>query len=347
MFSPDARTLACRVHTKWCLVRALRLLLLLALALGSVGTARASDDARAAARSHFERGNELAGNGAYEAALAEFRQAYETSPHFAVLYNVGLCHVALGRPVEAIEVFRKYLAEGRSEVPAARRDEIEAKIATLESRLAELTITADRPGARVLVDGRDIGQTPLAGPVRLGAGKHDVSASIEGAPTASRTVELRETERRTVDFTFALPSTGPTPGSAPIPVPSAKAPPFLDPSPPPKRADASESGPYRTLGYALAGAGAVVGGGALAHYFWNQGRHDDWEAEHARLRNGPTAPGYYDRVVANNERAASIERASAVTVGLSVASGALLAGGVTLVVVDSGSGASVAWSGRW
>jgi hypothetical protein len=36
-----------------------------------------------------------------------------------------------------------------------------------------------------------------------------------------------------------------------------------------------------------------------------------------------------------------------VTVGLFVASGALLAGGVALVVVDPGSGASVAWSGRW
>jgi tetratricopeptide (TPR) repeat protein len=334
------------VQTKRCLVRALRLLLLLALVLGSVGTAHASDDPRAAARSHFERGNELAGNGAYEAALAEFRQAYEKSPHFAVLYNVGLCYVALGRPVEAIEAFRKYLAEGRSEVPTARGDEIEAQIATLEFRLAELSVTTDRPGARVLVDGRDVGQTPLAGPVRLSAGKHDVSASLEGAPTASRTVELREAERRTVDFTFALSAEGPTPQSSPDAAPKA-APSRILAQNPPERADSSESGPYRTLGYALAGAGAVVGGGALAHYFWNQGRHDDWEAEHARLGNGPTAPGYYDRVVANNERAASIERASGVTVGLFVASGTLLAGGVTLIVVDPGSGASVAWSGRW
>jgi tetratricopeptide (TPR) repeat protein len=322
------------------------LLLLLVLVLGSVGTARANDDPRVAARSHFERGNELAGNGAYEAALAEFRQAYEKSPHFAVLYNVGLCHVALGRPVEAIEAFRKYLSEGRSEVPAARRDQIEAQIATLESRLAELSITTDRPGARVLVDGRELGQTPL-GPVRLGPGKHEVSASLEGSPTAIRTVELREAERRTVDFTFAVRAeVTPAPPAAAAPVPS-RAPSVSTTNPARERADSPESAPYRTLGYALAGAGAVVGGGALAHYFWNQGRHDDWEAEHARLRNGPTAPGYYDRVVANNERAASIERASAVTVGLFVTSGALLAGGVMLVVVDPGSGASVAWSGRW
>jgi tetratricopeptide (TPR) repeat protein len=327
-------------------VRALKLLLLLVLVLGSVGIARANDDPRAAARSHYERGNELAGNGAYETALAEFRQAYEKSPHFAVLYNVGLCHVALGRPVEAIDAFRKYLAEGRSEVPAARRDEVEAQIATLESRLAELTITTDRPGARVFVDGRELGQTPL-GPVRLDPGKHEVSASLEGAPTATRTVELHEAERRTVDFTFALPSRAPTPASAPTPAPKTAPPLLLDPSHPPKHADSSASGPYHTLGYTLAGAGAVVGGGALAHYFWNQGRHDDWEAEHARLRKGPTSPGYYDRVVANNERAASIERASAVTIGLFVASGALLTGGVTLIVVDPGAGASVAWSGRW
>jgi len=326
-------------------VRAHKLLLLVLFVLVPVRTLHADPDPKALARVHYERGLALVENRAYEAALVEFQRAYEKSPHFAVLYNIGLCQMALGHPLEAVEALSKYLREGGAEVAESRRQQVEAQIAELESRFAELSITAERPGTTITVDGREVGRTPLARPVRLPAGVHEISASVEGASTASQRIELRETERRTIDFAFA---------PVPIAVPPAASP-EREPLPPallgldyPKqREKPAASGPWRTVGYALAGAGVAAGVGGVVHYAWNRGRHDDWAAEQAALTTEPRPLDYRERAIANNELADSIEGASAVTVGLFVASGVLLAGGVTLVVVDPGRGASVAWSGTW
>src|SRR5437016_3560393 len=89
---------------------------LLLLLIGSVKTSRA-DDSRDAARTHYARGLELAGQGAFEAALQEFSEAYAVSPQFTVLYNIGQAEVALGRPIEAIGTFSEYLHDGQERVP--------------------------------------------------------------------------------------------------------------------------------------------------------------------------------------------------------------------------------------
>lgn len=334
------------MHTNRRLLRIFELLLVSVLVLGTERTARAQDDPRAAARSHYERGLGLVESGAYQAALAEFERAYEKSPHFAVLYNIGLCHVALGRRPEAVAALRTYLEQGGTQIPEDRRRSVEAQIADLEARFAEISVTTDRPGTVISVDGREVGRTPLAKPIRLPAGAHEISAVAQGMPKATRNIDVGEAERRTIDFTFA-----PAPAAATTGQPATTAerpqPPILALDYPRPHADSGKSGPYRTVGYVLTAAGVAAGVGGFAHYFWNRGRYGDWQSENDSLKNGPPSPGYYDRAVANNELADSIERAEAVTVGLFVASGVLIAGGVTLIVVDPGGGASVAWRGTW
>lgn len=113
--------------------------LVLALCSASItaaGHARADQsEERALARSHFNRGVELAKAGSYEAALAEFEQAYRISPHFSVLYNIGQAELALDRPQLAIETLRRYLAEGGEQIELARRAEVVSTIATELERL--------------------------------------------------------------------------------------------------------------------------------------------------------------------------------------------------------------------
>lgn len=108
--------------------------LVLALCSASItaaGHARADQsEERALARSHFNRGIELAKTGSYESALAEFEQAYRISPHFSVLYNIGQAALALDRPQLAIETLRRYLAEGGEQIEPARRAEVASTIAT-------------------------------------------------------------------------------------------------------------------------------------------------------------------------------------------------------------------------
>ena len=90
--------------------------------------------------------------------------------------------------------------------------------------------------------------------------------------------------------------------------------------------------------YTLVGAGAVLGGAALGVYLWNKGRYDDWRATYLELQQQqPRAPDYHDRTVRNNDLADSINHASYLTVGLAVAGGAMLAGGVALWLVNRGT----------
>jgi hypothetical protein len=89
-----------------------------------------------------------------------------------------------------------------------------------------------------------------------------------------------------------------------------------------------------TFGFAAAGVGAALGGAALGVYLWNRGRYQDWQTNNAALQRDMGAIDYRARQIANNRLADSLTTANHLMVGLSVAGGALLATGMTLLVVD-------------
>ena len=175
------------------------------LLLGWAQTASA-DEARAVAGAHYARGLELAKSGAYEGALQEFDAAYTISPQFSVLYNIGQALVALDHPTKAIEALGKYLSEGKEQVPEARRQKVQAQLASLSARLAALSITTDRPGASISIDGRDVGATPLKDPVRVDAGTHTIAVKMDGVPVLFRIAILRAAERQTLQLDVPAPS---------------------------------------------------------------------------------------------------------------------------------------------
>jgi hypothetical protein len=105
--------------------------------------------------------------------------------------------------------------------------------------------------------------------------------------------------------------------------------------------DADSRHPVSTWAYLSGGAGLALGGAAVAHYFWNRGRYADWKDANSPPEAGESASEYRNRQLVNNQLASSIERASRVTVVLSVASVALLATGVTLLALGGESKASL------
>ena len=96
-----------------CPTRQIALCILFVLGLPRFAVA---DEARDAAGAHYVHGIELARNGAYEAALQEFNAAYAISPQFSVLYNIGQAQMALDHPSQAIEVFARYLSDGKDRI---------------------------------------------------------------------------------------------------------------------------------------------------------------------------------------------------------------------------------------
>ena len=320
-----------------------------------------AQEAREAARVHFAKGLERAGQSDYEGALHEFTEAYSLSPHFAVLYNIGQSQIALGRPLEAVETLSKYLRDGQEQVPSDRRLQVEAQVQLLQFLFAELTITTDRPGALIFIDGREVGRTPLYQSVRLAAGTHTVSAVVQGMAPIVRTVTIAHGERQVLNLevpaspTVAAKAAGAQPPSAIAPpssgvLASAGAPAgVLAPLGPDGASDSSApllvdqqpkswtTGRWRALpalAYAAVGIGAVMGGTALTVYLRNRGRYSDWQDKNAALKNDRGAIDYYTRQMANNQLAESLTGDNHLIAGLSIAGGALIAGGLTFLIHD-------------
>src|SRR5262249_33525822 len=104
------------------------------LVLAAAGVARA-DDPRVEARAHYAQGLALGAPNGYQGALREFEEAYALSPQYAVLYNIGQAHVALGHTAEAIDVLGRYLRDGGDRIAPARRTQVVRQIAELRTRL--------------------------------------------------------------------------------------------------------------------------------------------------------------------------------------------------------------------
>jgi tetratricopeptide (TPR) repeat protein len=345
--------------------------LLLLLVVASAAPARAqADDARERAAASYRRGIELAKQGLYEAALEQFNQAYATSPHFAVLYNIGQAQIALGRPLAAIEALSTYLRDGAENVPLSRREQVHAQIALLEAKLGELTITTDRADVAIRVDDRDVGRTPLFQAIRLAAGTHTITASPPDGARTTRVVTLGEGERQRLELVLAgdeAPAATPPAVSAEPVVPPAAAPPdaaaaLVSPAAVSPDAPASRGITMRHTAYASAGLGLAAMGAALGVYLWNRDRYDDWKAGEEALQDlSPGSAAYRTQVIANNYLASSLTTANHAILGLSIAGGLLVATGASLWLVDrwrgrpsgdlafscTGSSAHLGWSARW
>jgi tetratricopeptide (TPR) repeat protein len=335
------------------------LLLTIVAGFALAGAARAAETPREAAAAHYARGIDLANQGLYEAALEQFNNAYVKSPHFAVLYNIGQAQIALGRPLDAITALSKYLRDGAEQVPLSRREQVQAQINLLESRIAELTIAADTTGAVIRVDGREVGRAPLFQPIRLAAGPHTVTATLANGAEVTRSVVLGEAERQRLQIDLAAVAPKPAPPPAPSVV--TEAPTLLSqaapPEPPRPRGET-----MRRASYILAGAGVLAGGAALGVYLANRDTFADWQAGSERLQKLSQGTATYQmQATKNNELASSLTTANHTILGLSVAGGALVAAGATLFFVDraerrrtgelslalGGGSANVAWLCRW
>ncbi len=159
-------------------MRLRELLLGASLALVTATPARA-DDSREVARVHYARGLDLANRNAYAEALQEFNQAYIVSPEFAVLYNIGQCHVALGHPTEATEALTRYLRDGGERIPPARREAVKAQLELLAARRQsepEPPATGQTPAQD---DARDVARARVARGIELASHNRYAAALIE------------------------------------------------------------------------------------------------------------------------------------------------------------------------
>lgn len=132
------------------------------------------------ARLRYERGLALYGGAEYVLALVEFERAYQLSPNYRVLYNIGQVRIQLGRYARAYESLTQYLKQGGDAVDAERRAAVQKDIDMLSERIAKLTVRTNEPGANISLDGVVIAVSPLSAPLIVDAGEHTIGVRKVG-----------------------------------------------------------------------------------------------------------------------------------------------------------------------
>lgn len=107
--------------------------------------------------------------------------------------TIASLHLALDQTpqgLEALEKYRQYIAtRPDTDLPAGyRRDDAERLGRELRAHVGRLRIASNVPGAKVLLDGKEVGVTPLSGPLLVPPGKHRIE--LAGATTESQEVEV-------------------------------------------------------------------------------------------------------------------------------------------------------------
>jgi tetratricopeptide (TPR) repeat protein len=142
------------------------------------------------ARLRFQKGVQLFKEWSFEAALAEFRKAYQLAPSYRVLYNIAQVHYELHNYVDALKAFRQYLTEGGADVSVDRRTQVEAEIRKLEGRVGYLEVVANVDSGQVAIDDVPVGLLPMKSPILVNPGVRRVSVMKPGFGTTARNVTI-------------------------------------------------------------------------------------------------------------------------------------------------------------
>jgi hypothetical protein len=182
-----------------------------AIAVATAGRARA--DTRSDAKAHFAAGMKLLDQGDQEHALKEFEAAYALIPSPKIQFNMGIAHQALGHNVEALDSFDLFLAGATEDIPQEKLDQASKHRRELLAKVAAITVTCDRRGVAVSIDGVVRGKTPFAHPLYTEPGAHLLLAEGGGRSTSQTFAATRGTAL-TIPISFAANPT-PAPSSEP------------------------------------------------------------------------------------------------------------------------------------
>ena len=316
--------------------RGIRILLLLVLlpALALVRPARA-DEPTAAGALLTQAEKAFVDDSDCRRALPLFEGAYRLEPSWIALSGMASCHELQGELDVAYRLYVRILHDFGGDLPARRRQRVEARLAELEPQLGTLTLklVPDDGSVSLAVDGEAV-----TSPVRLRAGSHVVTASAPGRVSASLTVTAAPGVA--TEATLTLPE---LPEASPPPAPTAKDHesllPFPAPAPRPEPSSAGHS-PWIWRGVALSGFALAATGATLLVL-----ADRDFDAFDAQVAAAPGSQALPVMVDTSRLDSGHTERNLGLVflgVGLSTVAGAAI---VHFWPGDSGGlGVSAAWS---
>ncbi|MBI5531624.1 MAG: PEGA domain-containing protein [Deltaproteobacteria bacterium] len=161
-------------------------------------SASATNDPKAEAMARYQRGIALFDEKDYQGALTELRKAYQLAPTYKLRYKIGQVCYRLQDYACALKAFDAYLSEGKNELSAERKKEVEEEAALVRAQVGRIEITTNTFGAAIAVDDVPVGTTPLEEPILVSIGKRKVTATREGRMPMSQVVEVAGGELKKV-----------------------------------------------------------------------------------------------------------------------------------------------------
>ncbi|MDI3285360.1 PEGA domain-containing protein [Polyangium sp. 15x6] len=180
-----------------------------ALLVAGASPAYADDAARAAEL--FETGNKLFDEQKWAEAEASYQAAWDLRKSFDLAGNLGDVEMTLGQHRDAAEhlsyALEEFPAGGKPEV----REALQKRLEEAKKHVGTVTIGTNIGGAKIYVDGRFVGQAPLAKAVFVDPGKRVIEAKLPGHDDVLKTVDVEKAQSQEVSLVLA-PKIGGTPG---------------------------------------------------------------------------------------------------------------------------------------
>ncbi len=152
------------------------------------------------ARDAFDRGVQLYQGGNFDGATSEFERAYALSHDPRLLFNMAIADRDNKRYSRAVRRLEQELSEGATTLTDAEKKTATDLLEALKQFTAPLTISVNEPDATVLVDGVEVGKSPIAQPVTVDVGERTISARKNGFAEASRRVSIAGGKADKVDL---------------------------------------------------------------------------------------------------------------------------------------------------
>jgi hypothetical protein len=236
--------------------------------------------------------------GAWEEARALFRAAHQLEPNARTLRGLALTAFELHRYVDCVVEFEAALAHAVRPLDDTQRAEAERLLLRAREFVARFTVTTDPEGAELLVDGAPTVQRD--GTLLLDPGLHTLTVQAPGFQVREQQLRVAAGEVRALRVALQpvrAPDAVPT-AIAPLPGPA-------EPLPPQRRL----SHRRYTIGFASAGAAALVAGGGL------------WFAAYAQSRDVQDCDAARDDCAAEAARGRRLEGSAYAAMGVGVALG--------------------------
>lgn len=239
----------------------------------------------------FKEGNTLYAGGHYRAALEKYQRARELISSYKLDLNIAYCLLELGRLAEGATELERFLGQA-TEAPPEAVTLARKRLETVRGKLASVKIDCPAEGAALLVDGRPMGQTPMARRIYLSPGKHQVSSILRGHEPFMWQAELKAGDHQQLKIRLLPKPTPPPPSEA------GQAP----PGPPGETAadDLTSRRRTRTIwAWSTLGAGAAMAVAAAVLYGVGVSQGDEAHDKYtAAASKNPPAPeteidGYY------------------------------------------------------